>query len=167
MLCDDGEGWGGRGREVQEGGDLCIQIADSLCCTSETKLNIVKQFYSNLTKRTQNPGVVQPKYGVKGLAELPISILPHIIDIYNEESHMYTKKTQIRGSGSVRPCTFGKDLRAVMGGCCSRGQCPTHSRSALTLKHRTLFTMNTHNSTREDFFSIPRAWSSCAQNKSE
>ena len=91
MLCDDGEGWGGRGREVHEGGDLCTQTADSFSCNAETKHNVVKQVYSNLTKRTQNPGVVRPKYGVKGLAGLPISILPHIIDIYNEESHMYTQ----------------------------------------------------------------------------
>ena len=128
---------------MQEGGNLCIQIADSLCCTAETKHNIVKQFYSNLTKRTQNPGVVQTKYGVKGLAELPISILPHIIDIYNEESHMYTKKTQIRGSGGVRHCTLGGGLRAAMGACCSRGQCPTHSHSAFILKHRTVYYQHT------------------------
>ena len=41
MLCDDldgqngGLGGGGDGREVQEGGDICIHIADSLCCTAE------------------------------------------------------------------------------------------------------------------------------------
>ena len=30
MLCDDLEGWdGGRGREAQEGGDICIHLADS------------------------------------------------------------------------------------------------------------------------------------------
>ena len=46
MLCGDLSwvGWGGR--EVQEGGDVCIHIADSLHCTAETN-NIVKQFYSN------------------------------------------------------------------------------------------------------------------------
>ena len=34
MLCDELEGWdGGRGgREVQEGGDMCIFMADSHCC---------------------------------------------------------------------------------------------------------------------------------------
>ena len=36
MLCDDLDGWDGRGREVQEGGDICIHIADSLHCTAET-----------------------------------------------------------------------------------------------------------------------------------
>ena len=31
MLCDDLEGWGGMGggREGQEGGDICIHMADS------------------------------------------------------------------------------------------------------------------------------------------
>ena len=38
MLCDDLDGWvGGVGsRELQEGGDIDIHIADSLCCTAET-----------------------------------------------------------------------------------------------------------------------------------
>ena len=32
-----GSGMGGEGgREVQEGGNICIHIADSLCCTAET-----------------------------------------------------------------------------------------------------------------------------------
>ena len=36
MLCDDLDGWdGGDGREVQEGGDIGIHIADSLHCTAE------------------------------------------------------------------------------------------------------------------------------------
>ena len=43
MLCDEldggwgegGEGMGGRGRSVQEIGDICIHIADSLHCTAE------------------------------------------------------------------------------------------------------------------------------------
>ena len=35
MLCDDLEGWdGGGGREFQEGGDICIHMADSLLCTA-------------------------------------------------------------------------------------------------------------------------------------
>ena len=37
MVCDDLNGWDrfvGR-REVQEGGDICIHIVDSLCCTPE------------------------------------------------------------------------------------------------------------------------------------
>ena len=35
--CDDLEGWvGGSRREAHEGGDVCIHIADSLCCTAET-----------------------------------------------------------------------------------------------------------------------------------
>ena len=37
MLCDDlGDGMGEWGRrEVQEGGDVCVHMADSLCCTAE------------------------------------------------------------------------------------------------------------------------------------
>ena len=37
MLCDDLEGWDGElgGREAQEGGDICILIADLHCCTAE------------------------------------------------------------------------------------------------------------------------------------
>ena len=33
MLCDNLEGWGGVGfrRKVQEGGDICIPVADSHC----------------------------------------------------------------------------------------------------------------------------------------
>ena len=31
------EGWvGGSGREAQDGGDICIHTADSLCCPAET-----------------------------------------------------------------------------------------------------------------------------------
>ena len=38
MLCDDLDVWdgGGSGREVPEGGDICIHIDDSLRCTAET-----------------------------------------------------------------------------------------------------------------------------------
>ena len=38
VLCDDLEGWdrGWVGREVQEGGDMCIHVADSRGCTTET-----------------------------------------------------------------------------------------------------------------------------------
>ena len=38
MLCDDLDSWDGAwgGREIQEGGDICIHIADSLNCTAET-----------------------------------------------------------------------------------------------------------------------------------
>ena len=38
VLCDDPEGWDGRrGREAQEGGDICILVADSHCWMAETK----------------------------------------------------------------------------------------------------------------------------------
>ena len=34
-------GMGDRGeKEVQEGGDICIYIADSLCCTVETNMTL-------------------------------------------------------------------------------------------------------------------------------
>ena len=34
------------GGETQKGGDICIHIADSLCCTAETNRTL-KQLYSN------------------------------------------------------------------------------------------------------------------------
>ena len=42
MLCDDlGACDGGsRGREVQEGGDVCTHTADSLRCTAETNTTL-------------------------------------------------------------------------------------------------------------------------------
>ena len=38
MFCDNLEEWdgAGAGTEVQEGGDMCIPLADSRCCTTET-----------------------------------------------------------------------------------------------------------------------------------
>ena len=41
MPCRDLDGWdGGAGREVQEGGDICMHIADSLHCTAETNTTL-------------------------------------------------------------------------------------------------------------------------------
>ena len=42
MLCDDLGGWDGGegGREVQEGGDIDIHIADSLRCTAEANTTL-------------------------------------------------------------------------------------------------------------------------------
>ena len=36
------EGWDGErdGREVQEGGDICIPMADSCCCMAETNATL-------------------------------------------------------------------------------------------------------------------------------
>ena len=31
-----GQEWDGGGRKAQEGGDMCIAMADSHCCTAET-----------------------------------------------------------------------------------------------------------------------------------
>ena len=38
MLCDDLDGWdeGRGGREVQEGGDICLHVVGSLHCTAES-----------------------------------------------------------------------------------------------------------------------------------
>ena len=40
MLCDNLEGWDGvgDGREVQEGGDIYIPMADSCCCMAESNI---------------------------------------------------------------------------------------------------------------------------------
>ena len=36
MLCDDLDGWDGWGRrDDQEGGGICVHMADSLCCRAE------------------------------------------------------------------------------------------------------------------------------------
>ena len=40
MLCDDLEGWDGEGSEGQKGGDICVHIADSLCCTEENSTTL-------------------------------------------------------------------------------------------------------------------------------
>ena len=43
MLCDNLEGWDGvgDGREVQEGGDIYIPMADSCCCMAETNTTLL------------------------------------------------------------------------------------------------------------------------------
>ena len=45
MLRNDLEEWNGEGgkREVQEGGDICVRVADSCCCMAET--NTTMQSY--------------------------------------------------------------------------------------------------------------------------
>ena len=41
MLCGGVDGWdAGEGREVQEGGDIGIHIADSLHCTAESNTTL-------------------------------------------------------------------------------------------------------------------------------
>ena len=49
MFCDSLEGRDGvgGGREVQEGGDICTPMADSLLMYGRNKHNIVKQLSSN------------------------------------------------------------------------------------------------------------------------
>ena len=45
MLCDGLEGWDGvGGRELQEGRDICIHIADSLHCTAETNTTLKSNY---------------------------------------------------------------------------------------------------------------------------
>ena len=61
MLCDHLEGWDREGgREAQERGygDICIHIADSLCCVAETNAPLqsnytpIKTFKKKSTCRT-------------------------------------------------------------------------------------------------------------------
>ena len=42
MLCDNLEGWDGvsGGKEVQEGGNIGILLADSCCCVAETNTTL-------------------------------------------------------------------------------------------------------------------------------
>ena len=43
LLSDELKGWNGvgvGGREAQEGADICIHMADSLCCTAETNTTL-------------------------------------------------------------------------------------------------------------------------------
>ena len=42
MFCDNLEGWEGvgGGRDVQEGGDICIPTADSCCYIAETNTSM-------------------------------------------------------------------------------------------------------------------------------
>ena len=67
-LCDDLQesggmgGWRG-GKEAQEGGDICIHIADSRCCASETN-NTVKQLHSNKEFHTQKNFKWKPKHPI-------------------------------------------------------------------------------------------------------
>ena len=40
MLRDDLEGWAEELREVQEGGQVCVLMVDSCCCTAETNTTL-------------------------------------------------------------------------------------------------------------------------------
>ena len=46
MLCDDLEGWDGDGggREVQEEGDMCTHVADSLCRRAEMNTTLKSNY---------------------------------------------------------------------------------------------------------------------------
>ena len=45
----------GVGRKVQEGGDTCIHIVDSLDCTAETHTIFYSNYISNKNKINKNP----------------------------------------------------------------------------------------------------------------
>ena len=75
MLCGDLNG-----KEVQKRGDICICMANSLCCTVES--SIVKQPYSdkinlknNKSGRTQRDGVGREEGGGfrMGSTSIPVS----------------------------------------------------------------------------------------------
>ena len=54
MLCDDLEGWDGEGgSDVQEGGDTCICITDSLYCTAETN-TALESSYTPIKKKKKS-----------------------------------------------------------------------------------------------------------------
>ena len=61
MLCDDLDQWDGGAREVQEGEDICIHIADSLHCTAETNTLLecnytpIKKCYKKHTVNKNSP----------------------------------------------------------------------------------------------------------------
>ena len=44
VVCANLDGWNGEwnGKEVQEGRDICVHIADSLCCRAETNTTFCK-----------------------------------------------------------------------------------------------------------------------------
>ena len=50
MLCDDLEGWDGGGRVGQLRGDICLLIADSLCCIVEINTTLQSN-YTPIKKR--------------------------------------------------------------------------------------------------------------------
>ena len=66
MLCDSLDGWDGAGggREVQEGGDMCILMADSHCCMAETNTTMESNYLS-----------IKNKF--KNFSESPIKVIPH------------------------------------------------------------------------------------------
>ena len=55
---------GGGGREVQEGGDICIHIADSLHCTEETNTTLQSNYTPIIKKKRINSTEREPSYTV-------------------------------------------------------------------------------------------------------
>ena len=55
LLCDDLDSWVEEwsGREVQEGGDICIHIAESLHCTAENNITLYSNYIPILKQKTK------------------------------------------------------------------------------------------------------------------
>ena len=51
MLCDDLNG-----KEIQNRGDICIRIADSLCCTAEHTTQLNEYIPLKIKKKKRQPG---------------------------------------------------------------------------------------------------------------
>ena len=65
-LCDDPVGWdGGGGREAQEGGKICILMADSHC-TAESNNNVPPIFKQVIKKKRHWVGACTPEKDLKG-----------------------------------------------------------------------------------------------------
>ena len=60
MFYDDLRGEMGDGKEAQEGGDICMYIANSLCCTAETN-TILQRNYTPIKKNLQRLPPLSPK----------------------------------------------------------------------------------------------------------
>ena len=62
-------------------GDICMHVADSLCCTTETN-SIVKQLYSNkdVVKKKKNKDV--PSGGILHNAFLGLHMLMYTINLF-------------------------------------------------------------------------------------
>ena len=47
----------GEGREAQQRGDVCIHVADSLCCTAETSMTLQSNYTSVKNKQKIKPQI--------------------------------------------------------------------------------------------------------------
>ena len=44
VLCDNLEGWDGGGEGGSRGGDICMLMADSHCCTAQTNKTLYRNY---------------------------------------------------------------------------------------------------------------------------